>query len=196
MRPMSNLLNLLAVLLTAAATALGAYAAIRANESAENIAALQAIAQFNTAINKYSRSGACSDTVMSGYDRGRLSSLLDKAQFSFGANDQNYLVASRCLEKSIRAGDQVTVSAEESNNIYQEVFNAFNGYEAILLYWSMYKGNRGLICLEVFPSFDRYVRPLLTEMTQLTMSDEAKRLIAGFPALIAFSQVKGCGAAA
>lgn len=119
--------------------------------------------------------------------------MLNRAEFSFDANADNFDVASRCLEKRIVSGDRVQVSAEESRNIYQQIFNAFNGYEGILLYWNLHNKNENIICLEVFPGFDKYVRPLLKEMGELSANDEAKRLLAGFPALIAFSKVEGCG---
>jgi hypothetical protein len=192
-RRWTDVANILSVVLTALATMLGAYAAIRANESAESVAALQAVSQFNMAINQYGRSGACSLMLIRVYDRGKLSLLLNRAEFSFDANADNLEVASRCLERRIISGDRVQVSAEESRSIYQQIFNAFNGYEGILLYWNLHNKNETIICLEVFPGFDKYVRPLLKEMGELSANDEAKRLLAGFPALIAFAKVEGCG---
>jgi hypothetical protein len=192
----TDIANILSVMLTAIATMLGAYAAIRANESAETLAALQAVSQFNTAINQYSRSGACSVMLVRTYDRGKLSLLLNRAEFSFDANADNLDAATRCLERKIASGERVDVPAEQSRSIYQNIFNAFNGYEGILLYWNLHTKNENIICLEVFPGFDKYVRPLLKEMGELTANDEAKRLLAGYPALIAFSRVQGCGQAA
>jgi hypothetical protein len=192
-RRWTDVANILSVVLTALATMLGAYAAIRANESAESVAALQAVSQFNTAINQYGRSGACSLMLIRLYDRGKLSLLLNRTEFSFDANADNFDVATRCLEKTVVSGNRVQVSAEQSRNIYQQIFNAFNGYEGILLYWKLHNKNENIICLEVFPGFDKYVRPLLKEMGELTANDEAKRLLAGFPALIAFSKIEGCG---
>jgi hypothetical protein len=166
---------------------------MRANEAAESVAALQAVSQFNTTINQYDRAGACSLMMVNTYDLGKLSLMLNKKEFAFNANDDNRDVAGRCLERRFASGDEVQVSVEDSRRVYQQIFNAFNGYEAILLYWSLHNKNEGLICLEVFPGFDKYVRPLITAMTKLSTNLEAKTLLAGFPALTAFSKVERCG---
>jgi len=185
--------SLLSIILTALATTLSAYAALRANQAAESIAALQAVSQFNTAINQYDRAGACSLMVVRTYDRSKLSLLLNRKEFAFDANDDNRESASRCLDKKIATGDKVQVSDEESRRVYQQIFNAFNGYEGILLYWNLHNQTERLVCLEVYPGFDKHVRPLIKEMAEMPANQEAKTLLAGFPALIAFSKTESCG---
>jgi len=172
---------------------LSAYAALRANQAAESLAALQAVSQFNTAINQYDRAGACSLMMVRTYDRSKLSLLLNRTEFAFDANDDNREVASRCLDRKIASGDKVQILAEDSRRIYQQIFNAFNGYEGILLYWNLHNQSERVICLEVFPGFDKHVRPLIKDMTEMPANQEAKTLFAGFPALIAFSKTEMCG---
>ena len=193
-----GVINVIGLALTAIATMLGSYAAIRANDSAKNIAALQAINQFNATINMYSRSGACTDLVLLTADDQKLSSLIAKSAFTIRLNENMLDVATRCLGQERHANDNITLSKIDSNKMYQDIFNSFNGYEGILLYWNLQEGNERMICLEVIPSFDRYVRPLLTKIQPLTLSPDAalsaaaKRLIAEYPALSAFLQVTGC----
>lgn len=191
----AEITNLLSVILTASATALSAYAALRANEAAENVATLQAISQFNATINAYSTAGACSKMIVRTYDRAKLASLLQKTAFSFEANEGNRVEASGCLgpNKIVAAGDKVQVSADDSRRIFAQIFNAFNGYEGILLYWNLHNKTERIVCLEVLPGFNAHVRPLIAELKNMPSNPDAAHLLAEYPQLDAFSKIETCG---
>ena len=185
-------MNLVATVLTALGTVFAAFAAWKASESTEHIAALQAVAQFNAIINSNSRAGACIKMLEASHNQRAEERMLEKKPFDIEVIDKQ--TTARCLQEKVDSltGDKTIVSGEQSDIIFQQIFNYLNGYEAILLYWLEGKGNKQLICAQVFPGFSEHVRLIVGELKNLPNNVTAQRILDGVPAVTKFMDIRSC----
>ena len=188
-----NISNFLATVLTALGTALAAYAALKATESSERTAALQAISQFNSLITTYSRAGACIVALDSNHDPAMVEAMLAKTEFIMRAIKIGPTARCRQMQESeLTVRMEITVPRDQSDSINQQIFNYLNGYEAILLYWYAGAGDKSLICSEVFYGYNEFVRPFVWMLQQLPNNPSAKSYLRSYPAIVKFMAVTGC----